>query len=107
MLAKITPAPISFSSSGAIALTEAWVPTGMNIGVSKVPWGAVICPKRAPVCFFFLIKLQVPAGLAVKNAFLLNKHRVTEAKEAVLFCHRMLVGVEDGFSARKGRHKHD
>lgn len=35
-----------------MALTVAWVPTGMKIGVSMSPWGVVKEPRRAaPSCF--------------------------------------------------------
>ena len=50
------PEPISLSSSGDCVLTVACVPTGMNIGVGNVPCGVIISPRRAPVCFSFLIK---------------------------------------------------
>ena len=48
MLPRIIWAPISFSSSGLIALTEPYVPTGMNVGVSIWPWLRVSVPRRAP-----------------------------------------------------------
>jgi hypothetical protein len=36
-------------SLGAIALTVAWVPTGINTGVSKLPWGVYTLPNLAPL----------------------------------------------------------
>jgi hypothetical protein len=39
VLLKIMPASIDFSSSGDIVFTVASVPTGINTGVSKEPWG--------------------------------------------------------------------
>ncbi len=37
----------SFTSRMCTPLTDATVPTGMNIGVSIVPWSVVIMPARA------------------------------------------------------------
>jgi hypothetical protein len=34
---------------GSMALTEAWVPTGMKTGVSMTPWAVVSRPRRALV----------------------------------------------------------
>ncbi len=42
-------APTSRRSSGVRALTVAFVPTGMNWGVSTTPWVSVSCPVRARV----------------------------------------------------------
>src|SRR6266508_4091166 len=42
-------APVSRRSSGVSALTVAFVPTGMNCGVSTVPCGSVSSPTRARV----------------------------------------------------------
>ncbi len=43
-------APSACRSSGAIAFTLPWVPTGMKMGVSIVPCGVCSRPRRAPVC---------------------------------------------------------
>src|ERR1039458_9142488 len=42
--------PISISSRGSSAFTLAWVPTGMNTGVSTMPCAVVNRPSRALVC---------------------------------------------------------
>ncbi len=42
-------APVSLMSSGESALTVAFVPTGMNCGVSTAPWVSVSTPVRARV----------------------------------------------------------
>src|ERR1700734_433204 len=42
--------PISSSSRGSSALTLACVPTGMNTGVSTMPWAVRNFPRRALVC---------------------------------------------------------
>ena len=42
-------APVSRMSSGDSALTVAFVPTGMNCGVSTTPWVSVRRPVRARV----------------------------------------------------------
>src|SRR5688572_24624625 len=39
--------PAAASWSGVRPLTVAWVPTGMNVGVSTGPWGVVSRPVRA------------------------------------------------------------
>src|SRR5712692_2150732 len=39
--------PSARTSSGRIALTAAWVPTGMNAGVRTVPCAVLISPSRA------------------------------------------------------------
>ena len=39
--------PAARRSPGVNAFTVAWVPTGMNWGVSIVPWAVVIRPRRA------------------------------------------------------------
>ena len=52
-----------------MAFMAAWVPTGMNMGVSMVPWGVVRVPRRAPLASFFLsVNFIVPfSGFALKN----------------------------------------
>ena len=40
-------APSARTSSGYIALTVAWVPTGMKAGVRMFPRGVEISPRRA------------------------------------------------------------
>lgn len=59
---RIICAPVSLRSSGETALTEPCVPTGMNAGVSKVPWAVVISPVLAPqslaLCFTLNSKFQ-------------------------------------------------
>ncbi len=55
-------------SRGNIALTDPYVPTGMKAGVSIVPRGNVICPRRA-----------APVGLAdlkFHDSVLCGKRRV-------------------------------
>ena len=42
-------APVSRISAGVSALTVAFVPTGMNCGVSTTPWVSVRRPVRARV----------------------------------------------------------
>ncbi len=42
-------APAAATSSGWSALTVAFVPTGMNWGVSTTPWASVSRPRRARV----------------------------------------------------------
>src|SRR5215211_7237308 len=42
-------APAAATSSGWSALTVAFVPTGMNCGVSTTPWARVSRPRRARV----------------------------------------------------------
>ncbi len=49
MLARTIVAPTSRRSSGSSALTAALVPTGMNWGVSTMPWGSSSRPRRAAV----------------------------------------------------------
>ena len=49
MLARMIVAPVASMSSGDSALTVAFVPTGMNCGVSTVPCGSVSTPVRARV----------------------------------------------------------
>ena len=49
MLARMIEAPVSRMSSGDSALTVAFVPTGMNCGVSTTPWVSVRRPVRARV----------------------------------------------------------
>ena len=47
-LASTIVAPASSSCAGVTPLTEPWVATGMNAGVSTTPWGVVSRPRRAP-----------------------------------------------------------
>ncbi len=47
VLARIIRVPVARSWSGVIPLTVACVPTGMNAGVSIVPWGVSSKPVRA------------------------------------------------------------
>jgi hypothetical protein len=42
-------APVAATSSGSSALTVAFVPTGMNCGVSMTPCGSSRRPSRARV----------------------------------------------------------
>ena len=49
----------SRNSSGVMALTVAWVPTGMKIGVAMVPWGVEMDPSRAAHDESFAIRLKV------------------------------------------------
>ena len=65
VLLKMIFAPISSNSSGDIDFTVASVPTGINIGVGKVPCGVMISPRRAPVCFSVLISLYFTAGSVI------------------------------------------
>ena len=39
--------PVSTSSWGERPFTDPWVPTGIKIGVSNVPWGVSISPTLA------------------------------------------------------------
>ena len=45
---------MSLNSSGLIVLTVAFVPTGINIGVSKDPCGVCTIPNLAPDCLHVL-----------------------------------------------------
>ena len=54
-IAQNDPAPISFNSSGLIVLTVAWVPTGMNTGVSKFREGYAAVPNGPRICLHTLI----------------------------------------------------
>ena len=47
MFASTKRAPIPRSSSGESVFTVAWVPTGMNTGVSTGPWGVWSRPALA------------------------------------------------------------
>ncbi len=47
MLASTICAPTALRSAGESVRTVACVPTGMNTGVSTVPWGSVREPERA------------------------------------------------------------
>ncbi len=47
MFASIIFAPVLATMSGNNPLTVACVPTGMNRGVSKEPWGVVTVPILA------------------------------------------------------------
>jgi len=47
VLASTICAPTALRSAGESVRTVAWVPTGMNIGVSTVPCGRVSEPERA------------------------------------------------------------
>ena len=49
VLARMIDAPVSRMSSGDRALTVAFVPTGMNWGVSTTPWVSARRPARARV----------------------------------------------------------
>ena len=49
VFARTMLAPAASRSSGSSALTVAFVPTGMNCGVSTTPWGSVSRPSRARV----------------------------------------------------------
>ena len=49
MFDRMIEAPTSRRSSGDSALTAAFVPTGMNCGVSTTPWVSVRRPSRARV----------------------------------------------------------
>jgi hypothetical protein len=42
-----------------MALTVAWVPTGMKIGVEIVPWGVEMVPSRAAHDTSFATRLKV------------------------------------------------
>jgi hypothetical protein len=55
-------APTWQSSSGVIALTVAWVPTGMKMGVSMVPCGVVKEHVRAAQWRSLWITLKSMAG---------------------------------------------
>ena len=57
MLARMTWTPAARRSPGVRAFTVAWVPTGMNWGVSITPCGVVSEPTRAS---------PMPAGREVK-----------------------------------------
>src|SRR5215813_13424446 len=43
-------APQASRSLVRSVFTVAWVPIGINTGVSKVPWGVWSCPRRAWLC---------------------------------------------------------
>ena len=58
---RMMPAPRSCSSSGETPLTDACVPTGMKIGVGKLPCGVWMMPARAPVRSSFLTSSYVIA----------------------------------------------
>ena len=47
MFASTIWAPTALRSAGESVRTVACVPTGMNTGVSTVPWGNVSAPDRA------------------------------------------------------------
>ena len=49
---------------------------------------------------FFIESHGVAAG------YLLNKHGIAEGEEAVVFSHRSLVGVHDGFPAAECGYQH-
>lgn len=47
MFDRMISAPRETRRSGVMALTVAWVPTGMKTGVFIVPWAVWIFPRRA------------------------------------------------------------
>src|SRR5712672_625646 len=84
-------------SSGAIAFTEPAVPTGMNCGVSTVPWGSASLPR-----------LAWPSRWVTENTpALYDQHRVAVAEETVALAHRLPVGGEDSIETRERGHQHE
>lgn len=50
--------PHSMTCRGVIAFIAACVPTGMNMGVSIVPWGVTNVPRRAAVFASVFIRVK-------------------------------------------------
>lgn len=46
-----------------------WVPTGMNVGVSMIPWGVCSLPSLAPDCLQIFISSYVTAAIR-RSSFL-------------------------------------
>src|SRR3954470_6846437 len=66
----------SRSSTGETALTVACVPTGMNTGVSMVPWRVTSRPRRARLCGSVPSNVNIAAAMADESP---------DGKEKVLF----------------------
>src|SRR5437868_3456322 len=65
----MTWAPMSWRSAGVTLLTDAWVPTGMNCGVSIPPCGVSSLPRRArPMPVGRLLKLMGPFGIELQDS---------------------------------------
>src|SRR5690242_12338101 len=97
--------PTSFSSSGVMALTVAWVPTGMKIGVSMVPWEVVREPSRAAHPGSFCISSKVMA-LFPYSRCLRDKHGIAVTEKAKAPAHRLGVGAQERFLAGEGAYQH-
>ena len=63
---RTVSAPSPRTSSKVKPLTVACVATGMNMGVCAVPWGVVICPRRAAPSVANSLKLMGDAVILSK-----------------------------------------
>src|SRR6266849_4228686 len=91
-------APSSSRTSWVRPLTVAWVPTGMNTGVSIGPRGVVKRPQRAPVASVFAISKEkfifdeTPESRTGKNAcptsVYQEKINAQPTRQAILPIHR-------------------
>src|SRR5690348_5234401 len=60
---------MSWRSAGVRLLTDAWVPTGMNCGVSMLPCGVSSVPRRArPMPDGLLVKAIGPVGMDLQDS---------------------------------------
>src|SRR5512136_1095058 len=85
---------IDFNTSGVMAFTVAKVPTGMNIGVSTLPWEVRNLPDRA--------------GPSVQSSIYLNdEHGVSITEEPVPPSYCLVISPHDKFMTAKGTHKHE
>src|SRR5487761_91284 len=111
-------APIPMTSRGVIALTEPYVPTGMNAGVSTVPRAKVRRPRRPSPSVAWIANWREvirplsrvwsgPAQTVYRSrAPRQDQHRVAIREEAVVLFDRMPVGVEDRLAPGQCRHQH-
>src|SRR5437764_3870291 len=108
-------APTRRRSSGAIALTDATVPTGMNCGVSTSPCGSVSFPRRAApslcVTSNFTVLLRSPWTRKVAPSARLrsgsyDQHGVAVREKAIPLADGFCIGGLDPIEARESRHQH-
>src|SRR5450631_2104183 len=98
VLPSTISAPMASRSSGVIALTVPYVPTGMNAGVSTVPRPNSSRPRRAA---------PSRANKSNRMGIRQQKHRVTVAEKSIPRLHRVGIGSQQGVAADKGRAQHE
>src|SRR5258706_4735966 len=98
-------APTACRSSGLMALTVPYVPTGMKTGGSMLPWAKVKRPRRASPSLDRISNFM-SGGRALVRAGAIDQHGVAVAEKPVFVVDCVLVCMPYMLDTRKGADQH-